>query len=94
MLSVDAHGWTLTEAGDRDPAGARLGAMLQTLIAREPSQQRPVIRAWWPRGFPLPPQWQRVESHPADDALMVRPLRDVALPASADEVFYWRSDFF
>jgi predicted N-acetyltransferase YhbS len=94
MLSVDAHGWTLTEAGDRDPAGARLGAMLQTLIAREPSQQRPAIRAWWPRSFSLPPQWQRAEIHPANDVLMVRPLRDIVLPASADDVFYWRSDFF
>jgi GNAT superfamily N-acetyltransferase len=94
MLSVDAHGWTLTEAGDRDPSGARLGAMLQTLIAREPSQQRPAIRTWWPRCIPLPPQWQRVDSHAADDVLMMRPLRDIALPAYADEVLYWRSDFF
>ena len=34
----NANGWTLEEAGDRDPAGARLGAMLQVLVAREPAQ--------------------------------------------------------
>ena len=36
VLNVNANGWTLEEAGDRDPAGARLGAMLQVLLAREP----------------------------------------------------------
>src|SRR5262249_42599850 len=53
VLSVNAHGWTLEEAGDRDPAGARLGAMLQVLVAREPSQRLPIIRTWWPRAFPV-----------------------------------------
>jgi len=52
VLSVSRGGWTLEEAGDRDPAGARLGAMLQVLAAREPSRQLPLIRAWWPRSFP------------------------------------------
>jgi GNAT superfamily N-acetyltransferase len=94
ILSVDARGWTLVEAGDRDPAGARLGAMLQVLLAREPSIQPPPIRAWWPRRFPVPPQLEIAERHKARDVLMMRPLDDAALPASADEVFYWRSDFF
>jgi hypothetical protein len=38
VLTVNAGGWTLEEAGDRDPAGARLGAILQVLLAREPSR--------------------------------------------------------
>lgn len=94
MLSVERNGWTLTEAGDRDPAGARLGAMLQTLTAREPSRARPPISTWWPRSFAVPPQLEVVESLPATDVLMIRPLRDISLPTSADEIFYWRSDFF
>ena len=94
MLSVDANGWTLVEAGDRDPAGARLGAMLQVLLAREPSVQPPPIRAWWPRQFPEPPQLEIVERHDAMDVMMMRPLSDITTPSSADEVFYWRSDFF
>ena len=32
VLSQNQYGWTLEEAGDRDPAGARLGAMLQVLL--------------------------------------------------------------
>ena len=52
VLNVNANGWTLEEAGDRDPAGARLGAMLQVLLAREPSHGVPLIRAWWPRACP------------------------------------------
>ena len=48
VLTVSAGGWTLEEAGDRDPAGARLGAILQVLLAREPSRPAPLIRAWWP----------------------------------------------
>lgn len=93
MLSVDANGWTLVEAGDRDPAGARLGAMLQVLLAREPSVQPPPIRAWWPRQFPVPPQLEIVERREAMDVMMIRPLSDIT-PPSADQVFYWRSDFF
>jgi len=94
MLSVDANGWTLVEAGDRDPAGARLGAMLQVLLAREPSVPTPPIRAWWPRQFQVPPQLEIVERHNAVDVMMMRPLSDITPPSSADEVFYWRSDFF
>ena len=56
VLSQNKHGWTLEEAGDRDPAGARLGGMLQVLAARDPSRPAPLIRAWWPRSFPVPPR--------------------------------------
>ena len=94
VLSVNANGWTLEEAGDRDPAGARLGAILQVLVAREPSRGTPLIRAWWPRSFPVPPQLELTDRGDARDLLMVRPLADVTVPTSADDVFYWRSDCF
>jgi GNAT superfamily N-acetyltransferase len=94
LISVDGNGWTLNEAGDRDPAGARLGALLQVLIAREPSRHRPMIRAWWPRALPVPPQLQLTDRHDASEVLMIRPLRELSLPASGEDVFYWRSDFF
>ena len=74
VLSQNEHGWTLEEAGDRDPAGARLGAMLQVLLAREPSQRDPVIRAWWPRAFPVPPQLTLSNRSDPKDVFMVRPL--------------------
>lgn len=94
VLSENANGWTLEEAGDRDPAGARLGAMLQVLVAREPSHRTPLIRAWWPRTFPVPPQLTLSDRGPARDLFMVRPLADVTPPESADDVFYWRADYF
>ena len=94
VLSENANGWTLEEAGDRDPAGARLGAMLQVLLAREPAHSTPLIRAWWPRSMPVPPQIELTDRIAARDLFMVRPLADVAMPATADDVFYWRSDYF
>lgn len=94
VLSQNANGWTLEEAGDRDPAGARLGAMLQVLLAREPSHRPPLIRAWWPRAFPVPPQLALTDRGDARDLFMLRPLADVEPPVTADDVFYWRADYF
>ncbi len=94
VLSENANGWTLEETGDRDPAGARLGGMLQVLLAREPAHRTPLIRAWWPRAMPVPPQLQLTDRVEARDIFMVRPLADVPMPVTADDVFYWRSDYF
>ena len=94
ILSTTPYGWTLDEAGDRDPAGARLGALLQTLVAREPSKEPPLIRAWWPRIFAVPPQLQLTNYSAARDVMMMRPLSDVALPTAPGDAFYWRSDVF
>jgi hypothetical protein len=37
VVSIVGSTWTIEECGDRDPSGARVGAILQALIAREPS---------------------------------------------------------
>jgi GNAT superfamily N-acetyltransferase len=94
LLLQTANGWTLEEAGDRDPSGARLGAILQVLLAREPSHATPLIRAWWPAAFPVPPQLELADPSPSRDLFMLRPLAEVELPASAADVFYWHSDYF
>jgi GNAT superfamily N-acetyltransferase len=94
VLTVNAGGWTLEEAGDRDPAGARLGAILQVLLAREPSRPAPLIRAWWPPAMSVPPQIRLTNRIPARDILMLRPIGDVRIPERAEDVFYWRSDYF
>ncbi len=94
VITVTNDEWMIEEAGDRDPAGARLGAMLQVLVAREPSRRRPVIRAWWPHGFPVPPQLRIATRVAARDLFMVRPLQTIAPPLAAEDVFYWRSDYF
>jgi GNAT superfamily N-acetyltransferase len=94
VITSDERGWFLEEAGDRDPAAARLGAMLQVLLAREPSEDPPAIRAWWPAGFAVPPQVSIASRREPDDVFMVRPLRDGMRPLSSSDVFYWRSDYF
>jgi GNAT superfamily N-acetyltransferase len=94
VLTVSPSGWTLEEAGDRDPAGARLGAIFQVLLAREPSRAAPLIRAWWPPAMPVPPQMRLENRVPARDIFMLRPIADVRIPSRAEEVFYWRSDYF
>jgi GNAT superfamily N-acetyltransferase len=94
VITVTKGGWTLEEAGDRDPAGARLGAMLQVLLARDPSHQPALIRAWWPHAFPVPPQIQLTDRIPARDLFMIRPLVDLPMPQRNEEVFYWRGDYF
>jgi predicted N-acetyltransferase YhbS len=88
--------WTIEECGDRDAAGARVGAMLQVLLAREPAERRPRIRAWLPPGF-RPPQVTIAARQPSADVMMVKPLApaaDAALTLSADDILYWRGDVF
>src|SRR5207253_2771686 len=83
-------------AEDRDPAGARVGAILQALIARDPAEARPAITAWLPPGF-CPPQVTMVERRPASEVMMIRPLSaraKAARPIAAADVLYWRGDMF
>lgn len=93
VMTVIEGTWTIEECGDRDPSGARVGAILQALIAREPAERRPRIRGWLPPGF-LPPQVTITPAVPADDVMMIRFL-DPTLgrrPLAAADVLYWRSD--
>lgn len=97
LVSTEQDGrWMIEEAGDRDPAGARLGAMLQVMLARYPSERLPEIKCWWPRAL-VPPQIKVVAASPTQSVLMIRPLRDRILPLpplAAPEVVYWHADYF
>ena len=73
VISVSAGTWTIEECGDRDASGARVGALLQALIAREPVESRPVIRGWLPPGF-VPPQVTISSLEPAGQVLLARVL--------------------
>jgi hypothetical protein len=77
IVSMVGSRWTIEECGDRDASGARVGAILQALIAREPVD-RPTIRAWLPRGF-VPPQATIVSAKPSTDVLMVRSLGSMVM---------------
>lgn len=89
-------GWTIEEAGDRDPSGARLGAMLQVMLAREPAEEPPRITGLWPHSL-CPPQIDVVSRRQADEVMMIRPLRDRTLPMpplAASDIVYWHGDLF
>jgi GNAT superfamily N-acetyltransferase len=88
--------WIVEECGDRDPSGARVGAMLQSLIARDPAEQRPSITAWLPPSF-RPPQVEVIDAQPSSEVMMVRALSaraKAALPIRAEDVLYWHGDLF
>ena len=88
--------WFIEDAGDRDPAGARLGAILQVMLARTPHLGSPDIIAWLPQGF-LPPQVAHVHTRPTVEVMMIRPLKDRTLPLpplDATQVAYARLDYF
>ena len=93
IVSVVGDRWTLEECGDRDASGARVGALLQALIAREPVERRPTIRAWLPPGF-LPPQVAMASTMPSTEMLRIRGLgsRASAPPLCADDVLFWHND--
>jgi hypothetical protein len=95
VISVVGGTWMIEECGDRDASGARVGALLQALIAREPVESRPAIRGWLPPGF-LPPQVTIASSPAAPPLLLTRALSSRArdLHLTAREVLYWRNDLF
>jgi GNAT superfamily N-acetyltransferase len=100
VISVNRAGpeavWTLEECGDRDRTGARVGAILQVLIARDPAESRPTIRAWLPAGF-RPQQIAIVDEQAPHEVMMVKPLtaagEGVQMLCGKD-VLYWRGDAF
>ena len=95
MISIAGGIWTIEECGDRDPSAARVGAILQALIAREPAERRPVIRGWLPPGL-VPPQVTILSAQPSGEVVMMKVLSaTIEQPRlSAADVLYWRSDIF
>jgi GNAT superfamily N-acetyltransferase len=88
--------WFIEDAGDRDPSGARMGAMLQVMLARTPHLTSPSISAWLPPGL-LPPQVKNLRTRPTAEVMMIRPLKDRSLPLpplDAADVVYSRLDYF
>jgi hypothetical protein len=92
-VSVVGDNWTLEECGDRDVSGARVGALLQAMIARTPVERRPTIRAWLPPTF-LPPQVAVMSTTPSTQTLRLCRLGShaTALPLCTDDVLFWHND--
>jgi GNAT superfamily N-acetyltransferase len=96
IVSARGSEWVVEEAGDRDPAGARLGAILQVLIARDPAESRPALGGWLPANL-CPPQVRVLERRPSRDVMMIRPLSPNGTPATPlaeQEALYWDADKF
>ena len=95
VISSVAGVWTIEECGDRDVSGARVGALLQALIAREPAESRPVIRGWLPPGF-APPQITLGAAPAAGPSLLACALssRVQRRQWSAADVLYWLNDVY
>jgi predicted N-acetyltransferase YhbS len=96
VATVHEGQWFIEDLGDHDPTGARVGAMLEAMLARTPHLDAPEIRAWLPQGF-RPPQLDIVEAHQAAEVLMIRPLKDRTLPLPSigrEDVVYPRLDYF
>ena len=84
----------LAECGDRDASGARVGALLQSLIARAPAAPVPEIRAWLPPGF-CPPQVRLLRPERSAVTMMMRPVAGhpaIEPPLSTGDVMYWLGD--
>ena len=95
ILTVTREDIVLEMCGDRDPAGARVGALLQTLRARAPREVMPRITGFLPPGW-RPPQVQVQNGSLVREVMMVRPLKNGVLraPLRDGEVLYWHGDLF
>ncbi len=84
----------LEAAGDRDPSGARVGAILQVLLARTPAETPPPFYAWLPDRW-LPPQVRIAARTTASDILMVKAIGGHTLPAlHGRDITWWKGDSF
>lgn len=95
LLTTTREDCVLEMCGDRDPAGARVGALLQVLRARTPSEPAQPITCFLPPRW-LPPQVEIESSVPVREVMMVRPLKDGVLerPLTDADVLYWNGDLF
>ena len=95
ILTVTPDDVVLEMCGDRDPTGARVGAMMQVLRARTPSEVRPAFTSFLPPGW-LPPQLEIESSEEVREVLMVRALSAGVLsrPLTERDVLYWHGDMF
>ncbi|HUF22628.1 MAG TPA: GNAT family N-acetyltransferase [Vicinamibacterales bacterium] len=93
VITRGPEGHVLEEWGDRDPTGARVGAMLQVLAARTPTEAAPRLRTWLPLDF-APPQIERVAERPAAEQAMIRGIARATPRLAPEEVFYLKADAF
>jgi hypothetical protein len=93
-LADGAETMWIDACGDRDPTGARVGAILQVLLARTPTETPPPLLAWLPDGW-VPPQVRIASREPAAEIMMIKSLGPTTLlPLHGSEVIWWHGDSF
>ena len=85
------RGVVLEECGDRDPNGARVGAILQVLAARTPADPVRQMTTWLPHDL-RPPQIGVISESPSPEIMMIRSLGEVA--PDLHSLVYWQTDTF
>jgi GNAT superfamily N-acetyltransferase len=94
FITRGPSGSVLEECGDRDPAGARIGAILQVLAERTPSEAVASLTGWLPAAL-SPPQLAIERGLPAPEIMMVRPIvPDMPIEDGGAPVVYWQTDLF
>jgi GNAT superfamily N-acetyltransferase len=93
ILTVTSDDVVLEMCGDRDPSGARVGALLQVLRARTPGEPPQKIACFLPPGW-LPPQLDIERSTLVQEVMMVKPLARGVLraPLTERDVLFWHGD--
>ena len=93
LLTTTPADVVLEMCGDRDPSGARVGALLQVLRARTPREAAPKMSCFLPSGW-LPPQLEIERQSVVREVMMIRPLRPDVLgePLKDSHVLYWHGD--
>ena len=94
VITRGPRGRQLEDCGDRDPTGARVGAMLQVLSARTPAEPPLRLVGWLPDSL-RPPQVRMTSGLPPKDIMMWRPV-GTAVPIAdrLDPAVYWPLDMF
>ena len=94
FITRGPSGIVLEECGDRDPTGARIGAILQVLTARTPAEPVLQMKGWLPPSL-RPPQATVIDGPAAAELMMIRPLGDATTRSwEAGPVVYWQTDVF
>lgn len=95
ILTTAGDDVVLEMCGDRDPSGARVGAIIQVLRARTPSEKALRLRGTLPPGW-QPPQVDIVAVAKSPDVMMVKPLKAGVLsrPLREEDVLFWHGDLF
>jgi predicted N-acetyltransferase YhbS len=95
ILTTTSEDVILEMCGDRDPSGARVGALLQVLRARTPGEPAPTLTCFLPPGW-CPPQVEIESKHVVREVMMTRVLKNGLPPLTLreEDILYWHGDLF